>query len=141
MFKSCTKLEKITAAGDWKLPALTDSSSMFTGCFALKGGNGTAYNASYVTSEYALIDKEGQVGYFTAPPYLIGDVNRDGSITADDAIIAARLAAGYGDYSTRYDAEIADMNQDGKVTADDAIIIARYAAGYSNYREIYTNYI
>ena len=29
-------------------------------------------------------------------------MNRDGKATADDAIIAARLAAGYGDYKTRY---------------------------------------
>jgi len=72
---------------------------------------------------------------------LVGDINGDGSITADDAIIAARLAAGYGDYAARYDSDVADMNRDGKVTADDAIIIARYAAGYGNYREIYTKYI
>jgi len=73
--------------------------------------------------------------------FLRGDVNLSGSITADDAIIVARLAAGYGDYATRYNSEIADMNCDGKVTADDAIIIARYAAGYGNYREIYTSYL
>jgi len=75
------------------------------------------------------------------PQRLVGDVNKDGNITADDAIIAARLAAGYGDYAARYDSDVADMNGDGKVTADDAIIIARYAAGYGNYREIYTKYI
>jgi len=72
---------------------------------------------------------------------LVGDVNGDGNITADDAIIVARLAAGYGDYAARYDSDVADMNGDGKVTADDAIIIARYAAGYGNYRDIYTKYI
>jgi hypothetical protein len=84
--------------------------------------------------------KELVIGKETATR-LVGDVNGDGSITADDAIIVARLAAGYGDYAARYDSDVADMNSDGKVTADDAIIIARYAAGYGNYRDIYTKYI
>ena len=72
---------------------------------------------------------------------LVGDVNGDGNITADDAIIVARLAAGYGDYAERYDSDVADMNRDGKVTADDAIIIARYAAGYPGYADKYTKYV
>lgn len=75
-----------------------------------------------------------EVTYTATPPRLVGDLNGDGNITADDAVIAARLAAGYSDYATRYDSDVADMNRDGKVTADDAIIIARYAAGYGNYR-------
>lgn len=76
-----------------------------------------------------------------SPSRLVGDLNGNGTITADDAIIAARFAAGYSDYKTRFDPDIADMNRDGNVTADDAIIIARYAAGYGNYKEKYTNYI
>jgi len=72
---------------------------------------------------------------------LLGDVNKDGKVTADDAIIIARLAAGYGDYSTRYDSNVADMNRDGKATADDAIIAARVAAGYGDYVTRYTRYI
>jgi len=106
------------------------------------------FKYTFTEDEIAQLKAKGTEGYYTgvkitlsAEKRLVGDINGDGVITADDAIIAARLAAGYGDYSTRYDAEIADINQDGKVTADDAIIIARYAAGYGNYREIYTNYI
>ena len=84
--------------------------------------------------------------YFVVPftvrgKILVGDLNGDGKITVDDAIIAARLAAGYGDYADRYDSDVADMNRDSKVTVDDAIIIARYAANYGDYRDIYTNYI
>lgn len=75
------------------------------------------------------------------PRRLLGDVNKDGAVTADDAVIAARFAAGYGDYRSKYEAVLADMNQDGTVTADDAIIIARYAANYSDYREKYTVYV
>lgn len=67
----------------------------------------------------------------------VGDINGDGRISADDAIIVARLAAGYGDYGTRYSSKVADINNDGKVTADDAIIIARFAAGYGDYSTRY----
>lgn len=73
--------------------------------------------------------------------HLVGDMNNDGKISADDAIIVARYAAGYGDYKTRYSADIADMNRDGTVSADDAIIIARYSAGYGDYKTRYTNYV
>jgi hypothetical protein len=38
---------------------------MFTGCVKLKGGNSTAYSADNVDGKYAVIDKEGQPGYFT----------------------------------------------------------------------------
>ena len=72
---------------------------------------------------------------------LVGVANGDGLISADDAIIVARMAAGYGDYASNYDSDVADINQDGKVTADDAIIIARYSANYGDYRSKYTKYI
>lgn len=73
--------------------------------------------------------------------YLLGDINGDGKVSADDAIIAARIAADYSNYSTYYDLKIADINEDGKVTADDAVIIARLSANYGDYKTKYTKYI
>jgi len=72
---------------------------------------------------------------------LLGDVNLDGIITADDAVITARYAAGYSNYRDRYDLILCDVNEDGSVTADDAVIIARTAADYSDYRSRYTKYV
>jgi len=72
---------------------------------------------------------------------LLGDINRDGIITADDAIITARYASNYGLYYALYEGKYADINQDGKVTADDAIIIARYASNFGNVRAKYSKYI
>lgn len=72
---------------------------------------------------------------------LVGDLNGDGKITSEDAIIVARYVAGYSNYRTLYDKDVADMDRNGSVTTDDVIIIARYAAGYGNYREQFTNYI
>lgn len=71
----------------------------------------------------------------------VGDVNGDGKVSADDAIIVARYAANYSNYRFIYYYDYCDMNRDGNVTADDAIIIARYAANYGNYKDIYTNYV
>ena len=65
----------------------------------------------------------------------IGDVNEDGKITADDAVITARMAAGCGDYIKKYSVRAADIDQNGKVTADDAVIIARIAAGSESYQK------
>lgn len=65
----------------------------------------------------------------------IGDVNEDGKITADDAIIIARMAAGYGDYIKKYSVRAADIDRNGKITADDAVIIAHIAAGSESYQK------
>lgn len=43
------------------------SSALFNGAENLVGGNGTAYNSSNVNSDYAVVDKPGRPGYFTAP--------------------------------------------------------------------------
>lgn len=72
---------------------------------------------------------------------LLGDMNGDGRVTADDAIIAARFSAGYGNYKNMYNVKVGDMNKDGLITADDAIIIARVAAGYGSYKTQYNEYV
>lgn len=72
---------------------------------------------------------------------LLGDINRDGVITADDAVITARYAADYGLIRKLYDGKYADINCDGKVSTDDAVIIARYAANYGSVRKSYSKYI
>ena len=62
-------------------------------------------------------------------------MNEDGKITADDAVIVARMAAGCGDYIKKYSVRAADIDRNGKVTADDAVIIARIAAGSESYQK------
>lgn len=77
---------------------------------------------------------------YDSPWTLIGDINHDAKITSDDAVIIARMAAKYSNYSRRFPEKVADINQDGRVTADDAIIAARYAANYGQYRSDYTKW-
>lgn len=57
-----------------------------------------------------------------------GDINGDGSIRSNDAILALRIAAGL-DQPTRREACAADLNGDDIVKANDAITLLRIAAG------------
>ena len=63
MFWYCSSLTTIYCDKDWK--NVTNSTSMFTGCTSLVGGNGTVYDASNVTAAYAHPDAAGNPGYFT----------------------------------------------------------------------------
>ncbi|RZB28812.1 MAG: hypothetical protein AEth_01814 [Candidatus Argoarchaeum ethanivorans] len=55
-----------------------------------------------------------------------GDVNHDGSIAAEDAVMALEMAVG-----SVLPNDEADMNRDGKVTSLDALMILQIAAGNS----------
>lgn len=61
--------------------------------------------------------------------YVLGDVNDDGYINADDALLILRHAAGY---ITLTDNEVlaANAQNDAYINADDALLILRYAAGF-----------
>ncbi len=65
-FHSCYALQTIYVSQSFVTGVVGDNSTnMFLNCNALVGGNGTAYNESYINKTYARIDKEGQAGYFT----------------------------------------------------------------------------
>lgn len=64
------------------------------------------------------------------PDYIIGDINKDEKITASDARLALRFAAGLETFEKlNVVLDILDYNRDGKVTAADARKILRKAAG------------
>ena len=72
MFYNCTNLKTIyvseyneaTNTG-WTTKNATNSTGMFAGCTSLVGGNGTVFDSAHTDKGYAIIDKEGQPGYFT----------------------------------------------------------------------------
>jgi len=76
--------------------------------------NGSTYNA----------DSGGVLMLRTVVSSLNGDVNNDGKIRADDAILALQISVDLIKPDD-YQKSAADMNNDGKVGADDAIIILR----------------
>lgn len=59
--------------------------------------------------------------------FLLGDVNKDGKLTAADARLALRVSAKL-ETLTDYILKVADMNKDGKITAADARTILRKSA-------------
>jgi len=100
-----SKIELKNAFGDPKLnPVLVDS------------------NASAITTDLA-----GEV-INQPPPCVKGDVNNDGSIKSNDAILVLRIAAELL-VPTTQQLCAADANGDGKVRANDAIVILRTVAG------------
>jgi hypothetical protein len=58
-------------------------------------------------------------------PVVYGDLNGDGRVTAADATLVLRAAAGLIDLSEQDEA--ADVNNDGRITADDATLVLRRA--------------
>lgn len=64
--------------------------------------------------------------------YVLGDVNNDNSIDAQDAQNIQRYAAGLSSSITAENTDAADVNKDGSVDAQDAQNIQRYAAGLSS---------
>lgn len=62
------------------------------------------------------------------PPCTKGDVNGDGKIGSNDAILALRIAAGMVTPNLQQQCA-ADVNDDGSVRANDAIMVLQMAAG------------
>lgn len=56
-----------------------------------------------------------------------GDMDKDGSVTVTDALIALRIAAKLA-VPTESDIAIGDMDNDGSITVTDALMILRIAA-------------
>ena len=65
MFGKGVELKTIFASEKFEVNNVLNGKSMFSECTALVGGNGTEYNSLYEDENYACIDKEGQLGYFT----------------------------------------------------------------------------
>ena len=61
------------------------------------------------------------------PPFVLGDVNGDGNVRANDAMLAAQIAAKMTP-AVEVNEAAADVNGDGFVRANDAMKIAQYAA-------------
>jgi len=71
-------------------------------------------------------------GNFYVPEYILGDVNRDGKLTASDARLALRVSANLEEIDI-YQQIIADVNNDRRVTAMDARLFLRASAGLDTF--------
>ena len=89
--------------------------------------DGKTYNVYVSTNgENGDLTKVASFQYGAKPPYTLGDVNNDGYIDVDDAVLALRCAVQLIDLEgTQFSA--ADVNQDKTIDVDDAAQILRYA--------------
>ena len=70
MFAGSSSLKTIYVGDDWSTANVVaeqyQQNGQFNGCTALVGGNGTAYDASHIDIDYAIVDgQNGQPGYLT----------------------------------------------------------------------------
>ena len=74
MFSGCTSLKTIYCREDWNTYTSMANAEIFNNCSSLVGANGTLWDASHITKEYARPDKPGQPGYFTAKTQGIDEI-------------------------------------------------------------------
>jgi surface protein len=68
MFQGSQNLRTIYVTDLWDESNVPTTSTLFTGCEKLVGGNGTVYNSSYISRSYARIDTDRNPGYLTEFP-------------------------------------------------------------------------
>ena len=120
--------------------ALAQSSANYALNWSVVSGGGSEMtSASYamqstvgqIATETASENYQLEAGYWYrdaggvgGEPGVCGDLNRDGEVTAADAVIALEIAAG-----SRPNDPAADVDGDGVVTSLDALMILQAAAG------------
>ncbi|WP_248923032.1 BspA family leucine-rich repeat surface protein [Olsenella intestinalis] len=67
MFAYCQELERIYVGDGWSTASLgpLETYRMFDGCYKLVGGNGTKYDYSHSSADYAHVDAPDNPGYLT----------------------------------------------------------------------------
>ncbi len=87
--------------------------------FSVKAENGIGLYSQSTSSDGLVVH--------SAPVGILGDVNGDGLVTINDALMTARVASGIE--VPNFNRILADVNRDGKVDINDALLISKYAAG------------
>lgn len=66
MFYECNLLETVYVSDLWNLDKITTAQeNVFYNCEKIVGENGTSFEVTKITSEFACVDKEEKAGYFT----------------------------------------------------------------------------
>lgn len=86
---------------------------------------GTSYSV-YLSTTSKAVTKVASFQYGEKPAYTLGDVNGDGKINADDAVLVLRYAVELTEFNETQKLA-ADVSKDGRINADDAVLILRFA--------------
>ena len=62
------------------------------------------------------------------PNYIYGDIDFDGNITANDALLILRSSVGLETFTTKQSA-LADIDSDNTITSNDALAVLRFSVG------------
>ncbi len=86
-----------------------------------------------ITSEPSIVEsgerkRTCSCGYTETETILLGDVNKSGTVGAEDAIILTRYLAGWKNVTV--DGLMSDIDCDGRITLWDLIVLQRYLAGW-----------
>ena len=114
-------LQMIIAGNSATLTAVPDDGAEFFGWYL--DGELVSTELSYST---AVNGDMRLVAKFT-PKYLSGDVNDDGEVNLDDAVLALQKAMKVDVTSAVFIDEAADVNGDGEINLDDAVEILKIA--------------
>ena len=100
MFQGCSNLTTIYAGSGWSTEMVTNSSSMFSRCTSLVGGQGSTYRVNCADATYAHIDGgPSNPGYLTDPNVLVAYAKYDSNTTTlsfyYDNKLSPRMGATY----------------------------------------------
>ena len=77
-------------------------------------------------------------GGVTIKSFIVGDVNDDGNVNAQDRLILSRYLAKWDGYAAQIiSMDAADINGDGSVNAQDRLILSRYLAKWDGYESYF----
>ena len=79
----------------------------------------------YATAVYDGEKYPDSVGVTSVKPVILGDLDGDSSLTANDALIILRASSGLITITSQRQTKAADYDQDGAITSADAIIVLR----------------
>ena len=130
MFNKCGSLETIYCDDDWNTGTV-NGDGMFTGCYWLTGGNGTAMEEWGVTDiTFAHLDTPDNPGYFTAKPaFELGDVNGDGNVNVADVTALVNIVNNVQIENGQWIMDAADVDGSGKVTSADVPALVNLILG------------
>ncbi len=79
-----------------------------------------------------LLNNDSELTYKAFASTRMGDINKDGNITAIDASLCLKIIAGIEDCCDTLDRNFFDVNGDGNITSVDARIILQMVAGLTS---------
>lgn len=118
------KVKENVAVGEIKMYIIEESKGGFNTASAFADGTTNSFAPFYVETNInqLVVERDNVV------PYSKGDVNGDGSIDTEDAVLILKHLAGNVTLAEEQE-QAADTNTDSTIDTEDAVLILKYLAG------------